>query len=249
MTVDRPGEAPSAGPRRLPRVSIVDQVAGELLRLIKTELRPGDKILSEPDLADRLGVGRSTVREAKQMLISQGFLEARSKVGTFVATPENRRIPLEMLEVLLTERRIDELHEARNIVEVGAVRLAALHATDAELDALDALLTELDATADDERFWAGTVAFHEMLVRACHNTAVGYMFDSLSAAMREDQLALNATDNDRRWGVELHRRLINAVRTRNPDAAAAAMTDHLEQSHHHDRQVLRRKNGARFPDA
>jgi DNA-binding FadR family transcriptional regulator len=56
--------------------------------------------------------------------------------------------------------------------------------------------------------------------------------------MRTDQLPVHVRENDRRAGTELHRRLISALRTRNPDAAAAAMTEHLAQSHHHDLTVL-----------
>ena len=234
------GATSGAGIHRLSTVSIADRAAGELLRLIKTELRTGDKLLAEPDLARELGVGRSTVREAKQMLISRGFLEARGKVGTFVADADHRKLPLEMLEVLLTERRMEELHQARNILEVGAIRLSSLQATEAELKTLEDLLADAGGADSDEEFWAGTVGFHEALVRTCHNTAVCYMYDSLSEAMRSDQLPIHARENDRQRGTELHRRLVSALRTRNPDAAAAAMTDHLSRSHHHDQSVLRR---------
>lgn len=231
------------GPRRLSTQSIVDRASAELLRLIEDELGPGAKLPAEPELARQLGVGRSTVREAKQMLISRGFLQARGKVGTFVADPESRRVPLEMLEVVLAEQRVDELHEARNILEVGAIRLASVNAADDELDALDALLDELEGAASDHAFWAGTVAFHEALVRSCHNSVVRYMFDSLSEAMRTDQLPIHARENDRREGVELHRKLVGALRIRNPEAAAATMRDHLARSHHHDRSVLGRGDG------
>ncbi|GAA3698418.1 FadR/GntR family transcriptional regulator [Nonomuraea antimicrobica] len=227
------------GIRRISTTSVADRVAGELLRLISTDqLSPGDKLPSEPDLARQLGVGRSTVREAKQMLISRGFLESRGKVGTFVADQESRRVPLEMLDVLLTMRRVEELHQARNILEVGAIRLACELATEAELAALDAHLDRLSQVDGDEEFWSGTVAFHSEIVRACHNTAIIYMFNSLSDAMRTDQLPIHARANVRADGVERHRRLLRALRTRDPNAAAAEMADHLAQSHHHDLSVL-----------
>jgi GntR family transcriptional repressor for pyruvate dehydrogenase complex len=229
----------AGGLRRLSTEKVVDRVASELLRLIGTnQLSAGDKLLAEPELARQLGVGRSTVREAKQVLIARGFLKSRGKVGTYVAEAADRRVPLEMLQVLLTERRVEELHQARNIVEVGAIRLTCQYATDAELSAIEAQLDELARAGSDDEFWAGAVSFHQAIVRACHNTTVSYLVDSLSDAMRADQLPIHARENDRLAGIELHRRLISALRTRNPDAAAAAMTEHLAQSHHHDLTVL-----------
>ena len=238
------------GIRRVSTVSVVDRVASELIRLVKTDqLRAGDKLAAEPDLAKQLGVGRSTVREAKHVLISRGVLESRGKVGTFIADPNTRRIPLDMLDVLLTERRVEELHQARNILEVGAMRLACETATDAELAALADLLNELDRAGSDEEFWAGTVAFHGAIIRACHNATISYMFDSLSEAMRSAQLPVHVRQNERAAGVKLHRRLIEALRTRKPDTAAAEMADHLDQSHHHDMAVLRRDRRQRKPSA
>ena len=228
-----------SGLRRLTAVSVVDQVAGELLRLISTNrLSAGDKLLAEPELARQLGVGRSTVREAKQVLMARGFLESRGKVGTFIADPSSRRVPIEMLRVLMTEQRVEELHQARNILEVGAIQLACQKAGESDIAELEAQVDALRTARTDQAFWAGTVSFHEAIVRACHNATVSYMYASLSDAMRADQLPLNARDNDRREGIELHRRLISALRTRNPAAAAAAMTEHLAQSHHHDLDVL-----------
>ncbi|MGH3638342.1 MAG: FadR/GntR family transcriptional regulator [Mycobacterium sp.] len=228
-------------PRRLTTGSVVDQVANEVLRLIEIrQLSAGDKLLSEPDLASQLGVGRSTVREAKQLLISKGFLESRGKVGTFVADPESRSLPIEMMQAMLTERRVEELHEARNILEVGAIQLACQNATDTELDRLHVHLDDLAVVTSDRDFWEGTVSFHEEIVRCCHNATVSFMYKSLSDSMRTEQLPLHVRENERKIGVELHRRLISALQTRNPGAAAAAMTEHLAQSHDHDLDVLRR---------
>jgi DNA-binding FadR family transcriptional regulator len=233
-------DATAAELRNLSTVSVVDRTAAELLRLIEAnQLRAGQKLLAEPELARRLGVGRSTVREAKQVLLSKGFLESRGRIGTFVAEPGRRRVPLELLQVLLTEQRVEELHQARNILEVGAMRLACVNASDEELYALDGMLDRLAAADSDNAFWSGTVSFHEAIVRSGHNATVCYMYSSLSDAMRTDQLALHSRDNEREAGIELHRRLVNGVRTRNPSAAAAAMTEHLEQSHHHDMAILR----------
>lgn len=219
--------------------SVVDRAAAELLRLIDGgTLHPGEKLPAEPELARQLGVGRSTVREAKQVLLGKGFLESRGKVGTYVADVTSRSLPLDLLHTLLTKDRIHELHQARNILEVGAIQLACENATDEELDALDEQLDRLSEVELDREFWAGTVAFHEQVVSACHNATVTYMYTALAAAMRADQLPLHVTQNDRREGVALHRRLVSALRTRNASAAGAAMTEHLQRSHHHDMAVL-----------
>jgi len=218
---------------------MTDEVAKEFMRLIHAgQLRVGDRLPSEPDLAQMLGVGRSTLREAKRTLISLGILVSHGRTGTFVADPTDRRLPIEVLDLLLTEQRIEELHQARSILEGGAIRFACEVAKDDEITELESYLESWDELKSAD-FWTATVTFHEMLVRLCHSDTVLYLYSSLSRVMREQQMTLYAHDSDRHQVIELHRDLLTALRTRDPDTAADAMARHLSESHMHDVTVLR----------
>ena len=110
--------------------SAAHQVAAQIFGLIRDGvLKAGDSLPSEAELAAAFGVGRSTIREAKGALLARGFLESRGKRGTFVASPTAESLDVEMLAHLLSDEAIHDIYEARQIVEVGAVRLAAQAAT------------------------------------------------------------------------------------------------------------------------
>lgn len=225
--------------RSLTNRAMTEEVTNEFMRLIRNgTLRPGERLPSEPVLAKRMGVGRSTLREAKRTLISLGFLYARGRTGTFVADPSQRSLPIEALDLLLTAQRLEELHQARCILEGGAIRVACELAKDDELDNLD---RQLDSWSDlpEPDFWAATVSFHEELIRLCHNQTILYLYESISRAMREQQMPLYSEEHNRDEVVRLHRELVDAVRTRDSSVAGPAMDRHLHESKTHDLERLR----------
>lgn len=227
--------------RSLASRAMTDEVANEFMRLIRTgALQPGDRLPSEPVLAKTLGVGRSTLREAKRTLLSLGFLVARGKTGTFVADPSLRSLPIEALDMMLTAQRLEELHQARCILEGGAIRAACELAKDDELDVLDRRLDSWSALPEEE-FWAATISFHEDLIRLCHNQTILYLYESISRAMRDQQMGLYSEQHDRGDVARLHRELVGAVRTRDPAFAGAAMDRHLHESKTHDLERLRER--------
>ena len=116
-------------------------------RILTRELRPGQKLPVEPDLADEYGVSRSTVREALRVLASQGLITTSRGVlgGSFVARPD----PKQMSDYLYAslglfaeadDLAVDALVEARDMLEVPAAGLAALRRSDADLERLRARL-------------------------------------------------------------------------------------------------------------
>ncbi len=225
--------------RSLANRAMTDEVANEFIRLIRTgALQPGDQLPSEPALAKKMGVGRSTLREAKRTLLSLGLLVARGKIGTFVADPSLRSLPIEALGIMLTAQRLEELHQARCILEGGAIRAACEFAKDDELDELDRQLDGWLALPEPE-FWAATILFHEELIRLCHNQTILYLYDSISKAMREQQMGLYSEEHDRDDVARLHRELVDAIRTRDSAYAGEAMDRHLHESKTHDLERLR----------
>jgi DNA-binding transcriptional regulator YhcF (GntR family) len=126
---DSPQRDPSRRPvQRLRPVDVrpVSEVVAERLEalILDGTLRSGDQLPTEPELARALRVGRSTVREAKRALISRGLLESRQKLGTFVVGPPADPSNLASLNSLLTNPALPDLHESRQIVEVGSIRMS-----------------------------------------------------------------------------------------------------------------------------
>jgi len=217
--------------------SAAHQVAAQIFGLIRDGvLKAGDSLPSEAELAAAFGVGRSTIREAKGALLARGFLESRGKRGTFVAAPTAESLDVDMLAHLLSDEAIHDIYEARQIVEVGAVRLAATRARMEDLDALDRIIESMErALHEDERFWPLTVDFHRQLVRASHNRTLISLSQVISRLVMVHQMPVYRSIVDKGEALAEHRRLVEVLRVRDPEQAGIAMAHHLE---HADRRRI-----------
>lgn len=215
--------------------SAADEVTAQFIALLRSgAMKPGDRLPSEPKLAQAFGVGRSTVREAKRVLMAKAMLEARGKAGTYVVSGESPFPDPDLLALFLTGKALDDLYEAREVVEVAAIRLAAQRVENEDLtqiqSALDSLRTAI-RTGDDDQVWPTGILFHASLVKASHNDALVSIYHVLSNLIRHDQLPeyRKVAPTKHEWNS--HKRLFDAVVSRDPGAAEAAMHHHLRESH------------------
>ncbi|MEU9797228.1 FadR/GntR family transcriptional regulator [Streptomyces sparsogenes] len=200
-------------PRRV--ASLSAQLVDTLREQITSGAWPvGMRIPPEHELVKRLGVGRTTVREALGALVHLGLLEARKGDGTYVRTSS------EMHSVLMrranTSRWSDVL-ELRAVLEEYASGLAASRRTEDDLNRLRQLLDEAEATADsaDSADMAAIAEidtrFHQAVVSASGNTLLTEVYDVLSIAVTEQvggTLWPSATAAEHSL---LHRRLVEAI--------------------------------------
>ncbi|MFC4054483.1 FadR/GntR family transcriptional regulator [Actinomadura syzygii] len=167
------------------RSSLVDQVIEQLRSEITGGGWPvGAKIPPEPALAEALGVGRNTVREAVRALTHAGLLESRQGDGTYVrATSELSGAVRRRLETA----ELVEILEVRRGFEVEAARLAAARRTEADVAAIALALARRDAAwaaGDHDAFVEADLAFHTSVVEATHNRVLTDLYRDFSAALR-----------------------------------------------------------------
>ncbi|TYK50706.1 FadR/GntR family transcriptional regulator [Actinomadura decatromicini] len=167
------------------RSSLVDQVIEQLRSEITGGGWPvGAKIPPEPALAEALGVGRNTVREAVRALTHAGLLESRQGDGTYVrATSELSGAVRRRLETA----ELVEILEVRRGFEVEAARLAAARRTEADIAAIALALARRDAAwaaGDHDAFVEADLAFHTSVVEATHNRVLTDLYRDFSAALR-----------------------------------------------------------------
>jgi len=222
----------------------VSEVVAERLEalILDGTFRSGDQIPTEPELAQALHVGRSTVREAKRALISRGLLESRQKLGTFVVGPPTDPSNLASLNSLLTNPQLPDLHESRQIVEVGSIRLAALRSTRQDIDDLYAALDEIGEEIESGRedAWWRLVAFHRNLVAAAHNNVLLSIFDLTAHLISNYQVPFYLTVAELKLELESHRKLVDFIERRDAEGAARAMYEHLEASEDLRRDAVQR---------
>ena len=156
----------------MPKKSLAQQTTEHLYNMIAVEhqLSPGDKLPNEIELAQELGVSRTTLREAIHSLVSQGLLEVRRGRGTFVTEEADTINDYGFSDLDQVRGQLKDLFELRRIFEPSAARLACQRATDKEMADILAKGEEVDRCIRGglDRTQADR-DFHAAIVRATHN--------------------------------------------------------------------------------
>jgi DNA-binding FadR family transcriptional regulator len=204
-------------------------------RILTRELRPGQKLPIEPDLADEYDVSRSTVREALRVLASQGLITTSRGVlgGSFVAHPS----PMQMSDYLhaslglLAEAdtlTVDALMEARDMLEVPAAGLAAVRRSEIDLQALRANLGEPPGQ-EPRQIMEFTRAFHETLLRVAGNRIVEALTRPVFEVLYERMLDFTAPEPTWSQVKGDHQLIFDAIAAGDAGAARAQMHSHLQK--------------------
>ena len=191
-----------------------DFVYAELKRqIISLELKPGERVY-EPAMASALQVSRTPLREAIRRLISESLLEQQRTGGVLVPA--------------LDEAAISELYEVRAAMESLMARNACLKATQADIDALEAILERNAAMVGfaDEAMKQG-MALHGKIAGIAGNSWARRFHDQISNQMERYRHFTNSTQERRDQALAQHRTLVAAVAAGDPDQAARIAFDHV----------------------
>lgn len=194
---------------------------------------PGERLPSERELAERLGIGRNSLREALKALETVGLVESRVGNGTYITDQAGAGIGRSIgMALAVWGGAIVEVLEARQMIEVGAAFTAAEKATDDDLCALEQELAAMDAAQDDlKRYLTADMNFHRVVARATQNAIIHRiaveLLDLLEQMLNQpavSQLPMTAESGG------THRAVYEAIARRDANGAAAAMRDHLQFS-------------------
>jgi len=210
--------------------ALADQIANQLLSLIKEKLfRPGDKLPQERKLAEMMGVSRPSLREALRTLSIMNVIEIRQGDGSYVSSLEPKRLVEHLAFVFsLDESTAEKLFESRKIVEIGIASLAAQRITDEQIEKLEALMKKLvDKEGDHESFVLADLKMHELIADAADNTILARFMQSISQLSLASRRYTVRKPGIFRRTIKDHRRIVKALKARDPEAACDAMLTHL----------------------
>jgi GntR family transcriptional regulator, transcriptional repressor for pyruvate dehydrogenase complex len=196
------------------------------------DLKPGDRLPAERELALQIGVSRPSVRAGLQALAAMGVVESRRGSGTYISTgpPVLSSGPLQLLAILHGIPRA-EIFEARRILEGRTARLAAERAAGESLAEVSEEVMGMFASTDDaQAFLLHDIQFHRAVARASGNLVLSALVEMVSAIFYEQRKETANRDRDLRISAEQHRRIYQAIRDRDPDAAEREMDAHLQAS-------------------
>jgi GntR family transcriptional repressor for pyruvate dehydrogenase complex len=211
-----------------------EQIAGKVR---SGELRLGDKLPPERDLAVQMQISRPTLREAVRVLGEAGVVEVRRGPGggIFVAGDV---VPVELVRERSSLRleEVADVLEARRLIEPGVAQLAARRATEAHLAALERSIDDMReicargyAPSDEERFLQLDMQFHLAMARAAGNPTVEAL---MKALLRQLEIARDMAMHlplVPEWTIEIHEKTLQALRSGDRGTVAEVMDEHLGQ--------------------
>lgn len=211
-------------PRRI-HEEIVAQIREELGEGL---LKAGDQLPSERELSERFQVSRASVREAIRALESLGLVKIKSGDGTYVASSLQTLLS-PLASVILQQKDVFlDIFEAREIIEPEMAALAAKRADPDDIDQMTAVLEEqARQIADGGTGMEADSAFHLLLAQAAKNKVILKLNESIVDSLRETRERSLQTHGRPARSLAGHRKILEAIRTKNPAKARRAMLAHL----------------------
>ena len=207
---------------------IVEQIQSQI---VGGKLRPGDRLPAERDLAEKFHVSRTAVRDAVRTLREKGLVDGHPGRGTFVTdgTASAMRGSLGLMMKIGNTNGASDLAEVREIFEPEIAALAAKNATKDQIAQMREAAAAMDEALNDaEAFVEADLNFHLALARATQNPLIPSLIDPIVDLLREERKGTFRRGGALR-GQQHHKRILEAISRRDPEAARAAMRAHLKQ--------------------
>jgi GntR family transcriptional regulator, transcriptional repressor for pyruvate dehydrogenase complex len=198
----------------------------------KGDLKVGDQLPAERELAEQFGVSRTAVREAVKALREKGIVEAFPGRGTFITDGTSHGIR-QSLDRMVKNGHPDGftfLVEVREILEPEIASLAAARAQEQDLAAMREAISVMDAARQDpDAYIEADLDFHLSLAEAAANPLILSLIDSIVGILREQRIGIFRVDGGPERGQYHHKRILHAIEHRDSRGAREAMKAHLGQ--------------------
>jgi GntR family transcriptional repressor for pyruvate dehydrogenase complex len=197
----------------------------------RSGLQIGERLPNEGELADQLSISKPTLRQALRVLERAGLIAVRrgGGGGIFLAA---ELVPIDLINsyVASEEHQVVEVLVGRRILEAGVTRLAALSATDEDLDAIQRTVDLLERHRGNRPLvFRADAAFHRAVSRACHNRALLRAMGSLGHDLAPIRDAYRSGPQQDDVTLDIHRRQLHAMRMRDLDRLDAVLDEHFRQ--------------------
>lgn len=209
--------------------------------LISGELSAGDRLPPEKELSEKLGLSRSSLREAVKALEIIRVLDVRRGDGTYVTSLEPKLLTEAMSFIvdLHQDETILDIFEVRRILEPAAAAMAAGRITPEQTAALRATMENIDESTSVEQLVEHDLVFHQLITAAADNAYLASVLDSLSSSTVRARIWRGLTQEkavDRT--LSEHTAIIEALERGDAELARALLTVHISGVEHWLRQAL-----------
>lgn len=213
------------------KVLLSEKVANNIKKLIiDQELKPGDKLPNEIDLAEKLNVSRSTIREAIKILISMNILEIRRGKGTFVC--EKPGIAADPLGVTFMNKKdlLLYLFETRLIIEPEMAALAASRASEKNIRILEEVFLKMKMDImEGKDHTKADITFHNIIAKSTQNPIIQRIVPIINDSIVEGYLETKDLPESGEKVIAYHEKVLNAIKNKDAEAARNYMREHIKQ--------------------
>lgn len=209
------------------RTPLYELLVGRLRDHVEeAQLKTGDRLPPERQLAEDLGVSRASVRQALVALEVQGLIEIRHGGGSFLLRDDLNPVPF--AQVLDLRRRLPDILDAREALEVKLAELAAERHSAEDVVAIENALTKMaNDIAAGQTGADGDAAFHGAITAAAHSPLLAHIMDQLADDIRDSRRESLAQADRPPASLAQHRVIADAIAAADPRAARKAMRHHL----------------------
>jgi GntR family transcriptional regulator, transcriptional repressor for pyruvate dehydrogenase complex len=219
------------------RDTLTERTVQQLIGWLKDgTLKPGGRLPSQNKLVEQLGVSRTGIREALQVLAALNLIEIRPGLGCFVTKVTTEYIiNADALAILLEKEAIMEVIEARKILEAATAALATERASEQDFWRMEDILSRIEKALERGESVAGIAPeFHISIAKATHNPVLAKLVISFNGLMAKAGQLVEATVPDvaafKLHELVSHRELYEVIRRGDPQKATQAMIEHIEAS-------------------
>lgn len=224
----------------LVKTRLYEEIVKQIVDRIKSgDLKPGDKLPTERELAAQLKVSRTAIREALRSLEVMGLIDSKVGSGTYV-----REVSLDSLMdafagiLKQNERMVVELIEVRMLLEVEIAKLAAKRRTEDNLRAIENALELIEKEIEQgELGYEGDNAFHTELTKAAENLALSSIHNLCGELLSSTRKAALMALDSPKTSLDYHRRIYEAVKAQDAEEAGRIMKEHLEVAYNNLKKI------------
>lgn len=212
------------------KANLSTQIADQLEeRILSQELKAGDRLPGEIELAEQFGTSRNILREAITTLKERGLVQVRNGSGAYVMQPDAQVLGDVVNRLVAAgSASIQEVYELRVAIEVQSCKLAANNATSEDLETLEDLIVQMKHDYRDDQLWSKLdYNFHRELAVATQNSLFPEFLRPLMNTVCDLSDRHPRTFDARLRGIEQHERIVSAIRSGSQSAAEQAMAEHL----------------------
>lgn len=218
------------------RLGATELVVERIKELLENgTLKAGSRLPTERELATMLGISRPTLRTALKALSVMGVISARPGAGTFIANslPEILNQPLHFM-TLMSDTGINDIFQARLIIEPGLAEVAANNISDVHLNAMNREIKAMrESLADRETFLKHDLRFHQTIGRATGNKLVSGIMDNVLQLLFQLRGRKHSEHDELEAALAWHERIFRALSRRDGKRAKEAMAGHLRTARGH----------------